>query len=148
LVSVVAVAVFSRNSWVTAIPIEAKAREVRIQARNVRSAGNRVRSLFQGISISHDIRVQWTPYQEPGGRERHSPYFLTRVRRIDLRFDWAMTGAARWGSLVDYFARGGRHFRLHRGVGYFDPICLPRTERPGGLVRLWLDSYVSSQPLY
>lgn len=37
-VSVVAVAVFSRNNWVTAIPIEAKAREVRIQARNVRSA--------------------------------------------------------------------------------------------------------------
>lgn len=37
--SVTAVAVFSRKSWVTAIPIEAKAREVRIQARNVRSVG-------------------------------------------------------------------------------------------------------------
>lgn len=35
--SVDAVAVLRRKSWVTAMPIEAKAREVRIQARKVRS---------------------------------------------------------------------------------------------------------------
>lgn len=34
---VIAVAVLRRKSWVTAIPIEAKAREVRIHARKVRS---------------------------------------------------------------------------------------------------------------
>lgn len=36
-VCAVAVVAFRRKSWVTAIPIEAKAREVRIQARKVRS---------------------------------------------------------------------------------------------------------------
>lgn len=36
-------ALFRRKSCVTAIPIEAKAREVRIQARNVRSVGKGVR---------------------------------------------------------------------------------------------------------
>lgn len=35
-------ALFRRKSCVTAIPIEAKAREVRIQARKVRSVGKEV----------------------------------------------------------------------------------------------------------
>lgn len=39
LVFVVGVVTFNRKSCVTAIPMEAKAREVRIHARNVRSGG-------------------------------------------------------------------------------------------------------------
>lgn len=39
LESVAAVGVLRRKSWVTAMPIEAKAREVRIQAKKVRSVG-------------------------------------------------------------------------------------------------------------
>lgn len=51
--SVDAVAVLRRKSWVTAMPIEAKAREVRIQARKVRSVGWLVVGLY--IVCSDDL---------------------------------------------------------------------------------------------
>jgi hypothetical protein len=45
-------ALFRRKSCVTAIPIEAKAREVRIQARKVRSVGKgvHVRGVYVDLS--------------------------------------------------------------------------------------------------
>lgn len=39
---VVGTVTFRRKSWVTAIPMDAKARDVRIQARNVRSRAVRI----------------------------------------------------------------------------------------------------------
>lgn len=88
------------------MPIEAKAREVRIQARNVRSVGT-IRTTYQVI-----LEYNGLLYQEPGDRERHYPYFPTRERQIGLRTDYAMTGAALWAGLAGDFACDWRYLHL------------------------------------
>ena len=62
--------VLRRKSWVTAMPIEAKAREVRSQARKVRSARQTVSKRQNPEGIEESSRVI---YLERGGPWRRCP---------------------------------------------------------------------------
>src|SRR5262245_31298195 len=82
--------VLRRKSWVTAMPMEAKEREVRSQARKVRSGGFGVSDNFlhmfvqggdeelgvlgsQGVVCRQVVRIG-VAYQVQGDLEQHFPY--------------------------------------------------------------------------